>query len=371
MRVLILANSDVGLYKFRKEFLQELLYPGTIINGRKAPPCKVFISVPEGNYLPVIKKMGCNVIKSSIDRRGTNPIKDLKLINLYRVILNKVKPDIVLTYTIKPNIYGGTLCGINGIRYIPNITGLGTSIENDDFMSKIILFLYKLALTKSNSVFFQNEENKSFFQERKIIKTGVVLPGSGVNLDENKYEEYPENSENLNFLFVGRIMKDKGIREFLDCAVYIKKKYPFTSFDILGEYDEEVYRSIIEKLCKEGVINYYGQQEDVHSFIKTHHATILPTYHEGLSNVLLESAAAGRPVIATNIPGCQEAFDEGVTGIGFEPRNKQDLIRAVEQFISLPYDKKRQMGIAARTKVLEEFDRKIVIKAYLKAMNIQ
>ena len=370
MRVLILANNDVGLYKFRKELLQELLHPGTYIMERKASPCKVYISVPDGEYITTIKKMGCSVIKIPIDRRGTNPIKDLKLINIYRVIINKIKPDVVLTYTIKPNIYGGFLCGIKRIRYISNVTGLGTSIENSGFMSKIILIMYKAGLRKSDITFFQNAKNKLFFTEHKITRSGYVLPGSGVNLDENQYEEYPEN-KSLRFLFVGRIMKDKGIEEFLECAVYIKKKYPSICFDVLGDYDEDVYRSRVEKLHKDGVINYYGQQDDVHSFMKTHHATILPTYHEGLSNVLLESAAAGRPVIATNIPGCREAFDDGITGIGFEPRNKESLIKAVEKFILLPYEKKRQMGIAAREKVSREFDRKIVIKAYLNAMMLQ
>ena len=230
--------------------------------------------------------------------------------------------------------------------------------------------MYKVALYHGNPVLFQNENNKKFFLKKKIVKKGIVLPGSGVNLEENKYEEYPKDRGNLSFLFVGRIMKDKGISEFLDCAEYIGKKYPFTCFVVLGDYDEDKYRNRIETLHAKGIIHYYGQQDDVHSFIKTHHATIRPTYHEGLSNVLLESAASGRPVIATNIPGCMEAFQEGITGIGFEPRNEKDLIRAVEEFISIPYEKKRQMGIAAREKVFREFDRKKVIKAYLYAMGI-
>lgn len=369
MRVLILANNDIGLYKFRKELLQELLYPGTYIKGRKAPPVQVYIAVPDGDYINLLKKMGCSVIKTPIDRRGANPIKDLKLMNMYRAIIDKIKPDCVLTYTIKPNIYGGFLCGIKRIKYISNITGLGTAIESNDFMSRIILVMYKIAICKSNTVFFQNDKNRLFFKEHKIVKEGYILPGSGVNLDEHKFEEYPQD-ENLKFLFIGRIMKDKGIDEFLGCATHIKKRYPYICFDMLGDFDEERYRSKVEKLQKDGVINYYGQQDDVHSFIKTHHATILPTYHEGLSNVLLESASAGRPVIATDIPGCKEAFDDGVTGIGFKPKSQESLIRAVENFISLPYERKRQMGIAAREKIIREFDRKIVINAYLNAMKL-
>lgn len=370
MRILILANNDMGLYKFRKELLQELIHPGTIIVERKALSCEVIIAVPDGDYISRLEHIGCKVIRTPVDRRGMNLLKDLKLVNQYRRIINRIKPDIVLTYTIKPNIYGGILCGLKGISCIPNITGLGTSIENGNFMSKIILLLYKISLRSARRVFFQNVTNRKYFIEKEIVKSGTVLPGSGVNLEENNFEPYPEETGDLRFLFIGRIMRNKGISEFLACAEYIKKKYPFTQFDILGDFDEEEYRLKIEKLHKEGIICYYGQTDDVHLFLKTHHATILPSYHEGLSNVLLESAATGRPVIATKIPGCQEVFVDGLTGIGFRPRDQAALIKAVEKFISLPYAKKKQMGAEARKKASKEYDRKQVIVAYLDAINI-
>ena len=370
MRILILTNSDMGLYRFRKELLQELIHPGTIIAERKTLSCEVIIAVPQGAYISQLERIGCKVIKTPIDRRGMNILKDLKLVYQYTGIINRVKPDVVLTYTIKPNIYGGILCGLKRISYIPNITGLGTSIENEDFMSKVILLMYKIGLRSAKRVFFQNVMNKKYFIEKRIVKSGTLLPGSGVNLDENNFESYPEETGDLRFLFVGRIMRNKGISEFLDCAEYIKKKYKFTHFDILGDFEEEEYRPRIEKLHREGVICYYGQQDDVHSFMKTHHATILPSYHEGLSNVLLESAATGRPVIATKIPGCQEVFVDGLTGIGFRPKDQEALIKAVEKFILLPYAQKKQMGNEARKKVLKEYDRKQVIVAYLDAINI-
>lgn len=369
-KVLILTNADSGLYIFRKEILKEVVHPGSILFDRKAGSCEVVIAAPEGKYSEDLRKLGCRTVDVSIDRRGMNPIKDLGLIHKYKTILDKERPDVVLTYTIKPDIYGGFLCGMKKISYISNITGLGTSIENNNTMSKIILLMYRLGLRSAHTIFFQNEENMKSFLQKKIVKNGKLIPGSGVNLQENNYEPYPEEDGELRFLFVGRIMRDKGITEFLDCAEYIKKKYPSTQFDILGDYDEEEYRLRIERLHGEEIIHYFGQQKDVHSFLKIHHATILSTYHEGLSNVLLESAATGRPVIATNIPGCQEAFDDGVTGIGFEPRDKDALIQAVEKFISLPYEQKKKMGIAARNKVEKEFDRKQVIAAYLDAMDI-
>lgn len=369
MRVLILANNDVGLYRFRKELIQELLYPGTYIEGRDAEPCTVFISVPDGEFVIELEKLGCKLIDTPIDRRGMNPLKDLKLLNQYRCILKKVKPDIVLTYTIKPNIYGGLICGLTKTAYISNVTGLGTSIENNTFISKIILQMYKAGLYFAQTIFFQNAWNLSFFKQKKIVR-GIegLLPGSGVNLEEHCFEEYPEEDGKLCFLFIGRIMRDKGISEFLDCAEYIKERYHNIEFDILGDFDEEIFRSRIVDLNRDRVICYHGQQNEIHRFLKTHHATILPSYHEGLSNVLLETAASGRPVIATNIPGCVETYEDGVSGIGFEPRSSAALIVAVEKFISLPYEEKKKMGGEARKKVEREFDRRKIIESYLDAI---
>lgn len=370
MRVLILANNDIGLYKFRKELLQELIYPGSYIEGRESKPCEVFVSLPEGIYVAELQKIGCKFINTSVDRRGMNPISDLKLLNQYRKILNRIKPNVVLTFTIKPNIYGGVICSFTGVPYIPNITGLGTSIENNNFMSKIIIGMYKFGIHKAGTVFFQNNANKLFFEDKGLVKDqGVLIPGSGVNLNEHCFEEYPEENDAIKFLFVGRIMKDKGIGEYLDCAEKIKKEYPNTIFSIVGRYEEDEYRTRIDELEQQGVIIYYGQQDDVHSFIKQHHALVLPSYHEGLSNVLLESSASGRPVLASNIPGCKETFDNEITGIGFSPQDSNALITAIKTFLQLPYEEKKNMGFSARRKVEKEFDKKIVIKAYLAAIS--
>lgn len=370
MRILILTNSDTGLYKFRKELLQELTHPESYIERSESEPCEVFISSPKGAYVAELQKIGCMFINTSVDRRGMNPIKDLKLLNEYRKIINQIKPDIVLTYTIKPNIYGGIICSLKKIPYISNITGLGTSIENGGIISKVILFLYKMGLNAASVIFFQNNANKIFFEKKNIIKKqGILIPGSGVNLNENCFEEYPDEKKKIKFLFVGRIMKDKGINEFLNCAEYIHGIYPDTQFSIVGPYDEESYSTRINELHQKGTICYYGQQQDVHSFMKDHSAIILPTYHEGLSNVLLESSATGRPVLASNIPGCEETFDDGITGIGFTAKSSQSLIDVVEMFLHIPYEKRKMMGLKAREKVEKEFDKKQVVKAYINAIN--
>lgn len=354
MKILILTNSDLGLYKFRKELLQCLINQGN----------EVFISLPDGKFVQSMVAMGCHFIPTSLERRGMNPLKDLILLLQYKKILQKIEPDVVLTYTIKPNIYGGIVCRICRVKYIENITGLGTAIESEGALSKVLLLLYKIGLKGAAQVFFQNKRNQKFFKVKGIIKKSKLIPGSGVNLQEHCYEEYP-NTDEVRFLFIGRIMRDKGIDELLICAQYISKKYKNVYFDLIGDYDEEKYRDEIAFLEKTGTIKYLGSQDNVHAFIRSHHAVVLPSYHEGLSNVLLEAAACGRPVLATLVPGCREAFADGISGIGFSAKSSDALIRAVEKFISLSYEKRKEMGVRGREKMVQEFDRRLVISAYM------
>lgn len=214
MKILILGNSDIGLYKFRKELVQVLLDDQN----------EVFLALPEGQYIPILEEMGCVFLKILMDRRGVNIFNEMQLLIQYYRIIHRIKPDIVLTYTIKPNIYGGIICQICRMKYIANITGLGTAIEAKGILSRILLLFYKVSLNKASQVFFQNEANRMFFQKKQIVKKTRMIPGSGVNLDEHCYEEYPEKSEQIRFLYVGRIMKDKGIEELLVGAEQLKKK---------------------------------------------------------------------------------------------------------------------------------------------------
>lgn len=355
MKVLVLANFGMGLYNFRREILEELINKGY----------EVIVSFPEDEYVPKLKKIGCKFVETQVDRRGTNPVKDLKLLLNYVKIIKQIKPNIVLTFTIKPNIYGGIACNLLKTPYITNITGLGTSIENKGILQKITLFLYKLGLKKASCVFFQNQSNKEFFLTNDLVSGKIrIIPGSGVNLAQHTFEGYPANDNKLKFLFIGRIMKAKGIEELLEAAKIIKKKHPYTQFNLIGGMEEN-YLKKLRELENQNVIKYYGQQKDVHSFIKESHAIVLPSYHEGLSNVLLESASTGRPVLASRVPGCSETFDEDITGIGFEVKNVKSLVGAIEKFISLPYKSKVEMGKAGRAKVEKEFDRRIVIDSYL------
>ncbi len=359
MRVLILTNNDIGLYKFRRELLEELIKKN-----------KVFICLPDGEFIQKLKKIGCRFVNCTLmDRRGTNPLMDLRLLEFYRRIIKKARPDIVFTYTIKPNVYGGIACASLGVPYVANITGLGTAIENGGILQKITLILYRAGLRKAQKVFFQNAENRDFMLKHHVVKDSYdMIPGSGVNLEQYKVEEYP-NRETIDFVFVARVMKEKGIDQYLEAASYIRKKYVNTRFHICG-FCEQNYNERLEMLQKQGTIIYHGLVSNMIEIYKMCSCIVHPTYYpEGMSNVLLEACAVGRPIITTGRSGCREVVDDGVNGFIVKERDSKDLIEKLEKFLSLSVEERRQMGLAGRGKVEKEFDRKIVVNKYIKEVN--
>lgn len=358
-RILILTNSINGLYNFRRELVLKLLNDFEVI-----------IAAPHGEKMYNFTKVGCTFIETPIKRRGTNPFIDFMLLIKYWKIIVKFKPAVVLTYTIKPNIYGGFVCSILDIPYISNITGLGTAVENKGLLQRFILILYRLSFKKASCVFFQNEENRQFMINNKVaLNNNRLIPGSGVNLQHFKLLDYPSSDKKINFLFIARVMKEKGIDYYLEAAQYIKAKYPNTEFHVLGDCEED-YLEKLNTMQKKGIINYHGRQDDVRKFHKISHCTIHPTYYpEGMSNALLESAASGRPIITTNRSGCREIVDNGINGFLVEPKNSEDLIDKIEAFLALSYQEKKSMGLAGRTKVEKQFDREIVIKEYINEIN--
>lgn len=347
------------IYNFRRELVERLLADGY----------QVFISSPYGERIDDLVAMGCEYIETDIQRHGTNPIEDLKLLLVYRKMMKKVNPSVVLTYTIKPNIYGGMAAKDLNIPYIANITGLGTAVENNGLMQKITVMLYKASFQKVHRVFFQNTENKQFFVDNGVAANKhSLLPGSGVNLDHFSVLKYP-SEDTVEFVFVSRIMKEKGIDQYLAAAKTIRERHPQTRFHVCG-FCEENYEEVLDAYEKKGIITYHGMLRDVRDILTKTHCTIHPTYYpEGMSNVLLESAASGRPIITTNRSGCKEIVDDGVNGYVVQQQNSQDLINKVEKFLALSYEEKRKMGLAGRAKVEQEFDRQIVVDAYMEEIN--
>ncbi len=357
-KVMFLVNHDITIYNFRLELVERLIAEGH----------SVIILSPFGERVESMIDMGCEYYEIKLSRHGKNPFQELSLIYEYKKLLEKIKPDIVLTYTIKPNIYGSLVCGGLGINCVVNITGLGIALENPGVLKKILILLYKFSLRKTQKVFFQNAENEKFMLSHGVIKTPYeLLPGSGVNLEQHCYEKYPEESDELILLVIGRLMKDKGTDEILFAAEKIKKEYPKVVFRLLG-YCDETYKEKIDTAISKGIVEYVGLQTDVHSFIKNSHATVHASYHEGMANVLLETAAGGRPIVATDVPGCRETFDSE-SGISCKARDGEDLFRAIKEFIELPYEKKKAMGVAGRKKMEKEFNRTIIVDKYMKEIN--
>jgi glycosyltransferase len=357
-KVLLLANHDIVLYNFRLELIERLLLDRH----------EVFIVFPYGNRINDLKKLGCQYIKIDMDRHGTNPVKDLKLLANYKKVLKSIKPDMVFTYTIKPNIYGALACKALKIPCVVNITGLGIAVEQRGILQKITLALYKIALKKVQTIFFQNEENMRFFKEKKLYpEKHKLLPGSGVNLEKFIPLEYPEEKDGIRFLFIGRIMRSKGVLELFECARRIRAKYENVFFDVVG-WDDGGLVVEIEKAAKERAIVFHGRQDNVISFIQKAHCIVLPSYFEGMSNVLLEAAASARPVIASDVSGCRETFEEGITGFSCKVKDVESLEAAIKQFLQLPYGKKVEMGRKGRAKVEKEYDRNIVIERYMEEL---
>ena len=357
---LVLTNNIVGLHSFRKEVMKAIVDAGY----------ELIISVPDGKgeKADYFRNIGCEVVETEFNRRGMNPVADLKLMIRYRKMLSRFKPMVVLTYTIKPNVYGGMACQLAGVPQIANVTGLGDAVENGGWLHYLTVTLYKMGIGKARRVFFQNNTNRDYCIKADIAdETSVVLPGSGVNLQHHVYQEYPADGV-VKFLFIARLLRDKGTEEYFETARVIKGKYPDTEFQILGAIEGN-YKKQLDELVKEGIINYFGTTSDVRPFIGKAHCTIMPSYHEGMSNVNLESAANGRPVITTNVPGCRETVDDGRTGFYCEARSAKSLTDAVERFINLPYNQKVLMGQEGRKKVEREFDRQIVVDAYLKELS--
>ncbi|MDF2927785.1 MAG: group 1 glycosyl transferase [Anaerospora sp.] len=355
-KVLILANHEFTLYNFRKEVIEKILENNY----------DVYLCLPYGEKIEYFKKKGCKYIDVNIDRRGVNPFIDFKLILFYIRTIRRINPEIVLTYTSKTSIYGGIACSLLQVPFLVNNSGLIVLPEKFNLLKPFISLLYIIGITKSNCMFYQNiEEQKTLNKILNRQDKYRLIPGSGVNLQDHKFCEFLSDNNGVVFNYVARIMKGKGIEEYLICAKKIKEKYPNCTFNILGFFDDDYYKTIIEAYQKSGIINYLGEKKDIRPFIEKSHAIIHTSYSEGMSNVMLEHCAMGRPCIASNIPGCREIVDEGKTGYLFELKNVDQLVEKVEKFIKLSGYEKKLMGKNAREKVEREFDRDIIVKAYI------
>lgn len=356
-RILILANSSSGLMDFRGELLLRLKKEGFT----------VYVSVPDQRKVEELEGAGVIVRPVEMNRRGINPLQDLKLYANYRKLLKEVKPDAVLTYTIKPNVYGGFACRRRGIPYLSTVTGLGSAFERKGLLKSLVCFLYRGGLSGAEAVFFQNEENLHIFEELGIRgKRQVLVAGSGVDLKRHVPAPYPGHRDKVTrFLYVGRLMQEKGSGEFLETAKRMHAEFgDRVSFAAVG-YAEGAYEEKAQEAKQEGILKLIPYQNDIRPYYREADAVVMPSYHEGMSNVLMEASATARPVLASNISGCKEIVEEGKSGFLFEKESAQALYEACLRFFRLDEESRRQMGLAARKKVEREFDRDRIIDVYM------
>lgn len=361
--IALLTNNDDDVYCFRKELIEELIAEGY----------EMLISCPDGPKFELMKEIPYIYDNPEIDRRGTNPVKDFGLFMHYRKLFKKHHPAVVLTYTAKPNVYASIAAHKMGIPVINNLTGLGSVVNESGLKQKFIMWLFKKAYQKSACMMFQNSTNMQLAINQGMVKGDYkLIPGSGVNTDRYPLQPYPNGGDGkvgapIVFNYIGRVLKDKRVDDYIAAAKRIKQKYPQTEFNILGfiELTERHYEVELEQLKADNVIIYRGSQKDVRPFIARAHCIIHPsTYGEGMSNVLLESASSGRFLITTNNPGCKETLEDGKTGYIYQGGNVDALVEAIEHFLALPNETRQKMGEAGRERVKALFSREFVVEAY-------
>ena len=355
-KILIVGTNMMNIYHHRLELIKSLI---------KAD-YTVVVTAPTGEEVSKLKETGCKFRHMEVENRGTNIIKDLILFKNFRRICREEKPDVILTFYTKTNIYGGLVARSLKIPYIENITGLGSALsKGKGLIYRIMSFLYKHALKDVSIVYFQNKANYKFFIDRRLYKGEYkILPGSGVSFERYSELPYPAD-DTTEFVFISRILKEKGIDEYIYAATEIGKKRKDVKFHVVGPCHED-YLPKMQAAHESGTIQYHGKVYDLHDILSTTHCTVLPSYYpEGMANVLLESAASGRPLITTTLPGCGETVDNNVTGFTVREKDGGDLAEKMEKFLDLSHEEKKKMGDAGRQKMEREFNRDIVTREYL------
>ena len=361
--IIISANCAWTIYNHRMPIIRRLNQEGY----------KVCVLTQFDGYESLIAKEVDQIKPLFISRKGVNPFVDLFTILDFVKYFIRLKPALILFFTIKPVIYGSIAARLVKVRTIVMITGLGTAFIADTWITKIVKTLYRFALSSVSSIFFQNIDDKNLFVSQKLVDLRVcrLTPGSGVDLDKFTYAELPNTSDTV-FLLIARMLWDKGIGEFVDAARIIKGRYPNARFQLLGPLGVENRTSISNSTMVEwetaGLIEYLGETDDVAYYIERACCVVLPSYREGTSRVLLEAAAMCRPLIATDVPGCREVVDDGITGFLCKSRDAVSLARKIELMLKLPHETRKIMGAKGREKVENEFNQDIVCDLYVQAI---
>ena len=365
-KIVVIENGLFSTYTMRDSLMKKLM----------EEEYDVTILAQTNSFVSQVEKTGLHVI--NIGSVVSNPIKVFKYIfNVYSA-LRKIKPDVCLTFSIRPAIFGNIITRYLNIPTITNITGVGPLFTSKNFAYRIARLLYRFALSKTKKVFFQNSDDLNLFLEYKFVSAEVAksIPGSGVDYEKFSPIYNEEKEENpFVFLFIGRLIKDKGIFEFVEAARILRKKYPEILFHVIGPFwhqnlkSNTISKSELQNWIIEGIIDYEGEKKDIRKFIGKADCIVLPSYREGTSNILLEAASMEKPIVTTNTTGCKEIVEDNVTGFLCKVKNSTDLADKMEKMYLLSPEERKIMGEKGRRKMINEFDKKIVLNSYLNAID--
>jgi glycosyltransferase involved in cell wall biosynthesis len=363
MKIAIVINASWNIYNFRMGLIRAFM------EARH----EVYAIAPPDEYSERLVKAGCHYVPVVLDNKGSHPLKDLQFTYKLHHLYKQIQPDVVLHYTIKPNIYGTMAAALLGIPVINNVSGLGTVFLRDNFTSKIAHVLYKLTFWSPKKIFFQNPDDRNLFIEKKLVKENItdVLPGSGIDLQLFRPEPFKRNPT-FSFLLIARLLFDKGIVEYVEAIQILKMKGLQADFYLLGFKDNSsagIPEKQLQEWLNEGWIKYLGVTDDVRNFIKEADCVVLPSYREGTPRTLLEAAALAKPLIATRVPGCTEIVEHEVNGFLCEARDPVGLADQLQKMLHLEPKQLQAMGLASRRKVEEKFDEKVVISKYMAALH--
>jgi glycosyltransferase involved in cell wall biosynthesis len=364
-KIVISINSAWNIHNFRSGLIKSLVDSGF----------EVIAVAPDDAYAHRLEALGCRHVSLPMDTNGTHPGRDMLLLARYFFLLRSLRPSAFLGYTVKPNVFGSVAAHALGIPVINNIAGLGTAFIADNHLTKIVRGLYKFALRRSHRVFFQNADDKDLFVDTGLVREEItdLVPGSGIDLSKYIPQRSPaRTARGFRFLLVGRMLKDKGVEEFVAAARIVRMKFPQAEFQLLGFIDAGNSNAIqAEKIAAwqaEGLVDYLGMTDDVRPYMLNSDCVVLPSYREGVPRSLLEAAALALPIIATDVVGCRDAVEDGVNGFLCEVKNAPDLAEKMLRMIRLPPEQRVRMGEAGRGKVEVEFDEQIVIERYQQAL---
>lgn len=354
------VNAAWNIWNFRRHLVQALIADGH----------EVMILAPEDHALPRLESLGCSVRHLEMNVKGLNPLHDSSLLLRMRRHFQELRPDVILSYTIKNNIFGALAAKTQRIPFIPNVTGLGTAFLSGGLLERVAVTLYRGAFHDVPVVLFQNEDDRNLFLERRLVtdKQARCLPGSGIDLDQFVVAAYPSETDAPIFLMIARLLRDKGVLEYVAAARMVKARHPKARFQLLGSIDAKnrtaIDRDTVRSWQSEGVIEYLGTVEDVRPVIAKAQCVVLPSYREGAPRTLIEAAAMGRPLIATDVPGCRAVVDDGKSGFLCKVRNTESLAAVCEAFIELPLRERETLGHVGRAKMEKEYCDTIVLQTY-------